>query len=290
MTIGISVGCSDRSEPETPLARLDVQEAAATITAADFASRVGVIAHDSMLGRATPSPGLDMTAEWAAALFGSLGLRAGGDDGGFIQRYPLASTVVDVERASGESGAISLEFGEHLLPAVMPLPNREVEADLIVVSGLSGYTDDLEERLRGQHVLLVLRPGERPGRELASAITSIDDAGAASVLITSPFAEEQWSRLAEGMLEPTMVRAWTRQTRSPDELPIRLHIRRDAAARLLDGSGLDLDALAARTGAAARVEEVDRRVTIRSAVRDVAGSAPNVVALLEGSDPELRRE
>ena len=65
----------------------DLEEAARTISQADFAWRIGVIAHDSMGGRNTPSSGLDMTAEWAASEFRRMGLRGGMPDGSFIQRY-----------------------------------------------------------------------------------------------------------------------------------------------------------------------------------------------------------
>jgi len=72
-----------------------LEQAAATITPDDYAWRVGVIAHDSMQGRDTPSLGLDKTAEWIASEFRRMGLRGGAEDGGFIQQYPLTRVVVD---------------------------------------------------------------------------------------------------------------------------------------------------------------------------------------------------
>ncbi len=42
------------------------RSAAATITAEDLIRHVGIIAADSMLGRATPSPALEQTAEYVA--------------------------------------------------------------------------------------------------------------------------------------------------------------------------------------------------------------------------------
>ena len=58
-----------------------MEEAVASINEADFLQKIGVIAHDSMMGRANPSPGLDMTAQWIADEFKSYGLEPGGDDG-----------------------------------------------------------------------------------------------------------------------------------------------------------------------------------------------------------------
>lgn len=95
------------SEPAEDAPPVDPVEAAvATITADDYARRIGVLAHDSMRGRATPSPALEAAAEWIAAEFRSMGLEGGAADGGFIQRYDLpggdgdAPNVVAVLRGS----------------------------------------------------------------------------------------------------------------------------------------------------------------------------------------------
>ena len=48
---------------------------AASITPADVARRIGIIADDSMLGRDTPSRGLELTAKYVADQFRSFGLR-----------------------------------------------------------------------------------------------------------------------------------------------------------------------------------------------------------------------
>jgi Zn-dependent M28 family amino/carboxypeptidase len=60
------------------------------ITEALMRSHVNVIADDSMLGRDTPSAGLEKTANYVAAHFKRLGLKPGGDNDTFIQRYPLS--------------------------------------------------------------------------------------------------------------------------------------------------------------------------------------------------------
>lgn len=64
------------------------------ITDALIRRHVFVIADDSMLGRDTPSRGLDLTANYVAAQFKRLGFKPGGDSGTFIQRYPLKSRGV----------------------------------------------------------------------------------------------------------------------------------------------------------------------------------------------------
>ncbi|MGQ0765831.1 MAG: M28 family metallopeptidase [Gemmatimonadota bacterium] len=68
------------------------------ITATALYSHIQTIAHDSMMGRATPSRGLELTAAYIARQFQLFGLRPAGDSTGFVQRYPLRP------RRQGESG------------------------------------------------------------------------------------------------------------------------------------------------------------------------------------------
>ena len=60
-----------------------------TIAAADVTRHIAVIADDSMLGRDTPSPGLEKTAQYIADQFKKFGLKPGGDTGTWFQRYPV---------------------------------------------------------------------------------------------------------------------------------------------------------------------------------------------------------
>jgi hypothetical protein len=73
----------DPPDPEIPALAdppPDGAAAVATITAADLATRVGIIAHDSMMGRWTPSPGLLKAAGYLAAELDRLALRPDGTD------------------------------------------------------------------------------------------------------------------------------------------------------------------------------------------------------------------
>jgi hypothetical protein len=81
----------------------------------DFIQKVGVISHDSMMGRANPSPGLDMTAQWIAGEFEKYGLKPGGDEGSFIQSYHIGEKASDFEASSAQVvGGPTLEFGNDL--------------------------------------------------------------------------------------------------------------------------------------------------------------------------------
>jgi Zn-dependent M28 family amino/carboxypeptidase len=109
----ILTGCGGDG-PAGPDLPPDVVAAEATITAVDLAARVGALAHDSMRGRATPSPELEAAARWAASEFASFGLQAEGDVG-YLQWYLAApgdpaEAVNGIGRLAGSDPALRDEF------------------------------------------------------------------------------------------------------------------------------------------------------------------------------------
>jgi len=74
---------------------------ASTITQVEIQQLVTDIAHDSTLGRRSPSPELNEVAEYIAGVFAAAGITPAGDDGGYLQWFqaqnqgdPLAPNVV----------------------------------------------------------------------------------------------------------------------------------------------------------------------------------------------------
>jgi len=93
----------------------------AAIDPADYLHRVRIIAHDSMQGRATPSPGLEATAAYIASEFERLGLRPGGDDGDYLQWYetprgggPAPNVVGILEGSDPELRDEHVVFSAHM--------------------------------------------------------------------------------------------------------------------------------------------------------------------------------
>src|SRR5262249_42023247 len=67
-----------------------LKSAAHTITPADIKHRIGIIADDSMRGRDTPSPELEKVAKYVASQFKQFGLKPGGENGTWFQRYSIS--------------------------------------------------------------------------------------------------------------------------------------------------------------------------------------------------------
>ena len=72
------------------------QQIAARITPNDLKADVSFLASDALQGRGTPSPGLDVAAEYVAAQFRRAGLEPAGDDG-YFQTAPYASVTPNLD-------------------------------------------------------------------------------------------------------------------------------------------------------------------------------------------------
>jgi len=267
--------------------------AAGTITEADYLRRVGIMAHDSMKGRDTPSPGLEMTAAYIASEFRRMGLRGGAEDGSFIQRYPLRAVVVDRSGSYARRAGRRLEFGEDLLPLLGDVMNGERTAPLALVSGSGNAQAGLSDNaVRGRHAILVLSStAAGVDQDVYRNMVALMNAGAASVMVTNPSGDAAWGASAGAALRGDVSRGWIPSGQREREFVPVLQIRESAVSELIEGSGLDLAALQARSASALRVDQVaGEGMTLALRYVEEEVSAPNVVAVLEGRDPALRDE
>jgi Peptidase family M28 len=280
-----------------PLAaqRVGLAEASATITEADYMQRLGVIAHDSMQGRDTPSSGLEKTAAFVASEFRGFGLRGGAEDGGFLQRYPLRSVVVDSERSSLSGGPRKLEFGRDIAPLLGTDEGGEASGGLVLVSGSQNMTPALaDDAVRGQHAVLILG-GDAQGvdQDALRLLLTIRNAGAASVLVAMDTNDATWWANATRSLRPAVAKGWgpaTSPLASGSFRPI-LVIRTRSLQDLVRGRNVDLAGLQARASQAMRVDRVPGlRLVLTQRQRDQQITAPNVVGILDGSDASLKGE
>lgn len=136
------------------------KKAAATITEAEVKARIGLIADDSMGGRDTPSPGLDKAAAWVASEFKRLGLKPGGDDGAYIQRYPITVTRPNPDSSflaftAPDGQTLKLTIGKDLYVEGVP-PGTLTTMGMVLVGGRQVDTTAVSaEAVRGKLVVLV---------------------------------------------------------------------------------------------------------------------------------------
>jgi len=271
----------------------DLDAAARTITEADYIRRVGIIADDSMMGRDTPSRGLDMTAAYVASEFQRMGLRPGLPDGSFVQRYPLRSIALDTAASFMRRGNTRLALGADILPFLADVTSGDATGGLAIASGAGNAARALTDNaVRGRHVIMVLpRTGSGLTQDVFQTMQAIARGGALSVLVTNSSAESTWRSMAAGLLAAPITPSWSDPRRPTGAFLPGLQIRDAAVERLLQGSGLDLTTLRARARSDLRIDQVPGpEVTLSLRYADLELSAPNVVAVLEGSDPALKDE
>jgi peptidase M28-like protein len=277
-----SFATSLAAQTPAPLAR-----AAATITEQDVMRRVGAIAADSMLGRATPSPGLERTAEYVASEFRRAGLSPAGDSGSYLQRFAVTRWVIDTSRsvvqlaAGGQVAAARL--GRDARYVLGRIPGRPIEGSVVLLAGLD-TTSGISTAVKNRIVLLVLDFSRPPSPALNRKIVELSEAGPRAVLVLSNRDSATFAqRLAAG--------ARSRLTRDQDTVaeagaPV-IEVHQRGLRPLLAAAGIDPDSLRLLQREQLR-SLPGLSIGLTLARRVVQARVPNVAGILEGTDPVLR--
>lgn len=136
----------------------EVKTAAAFITPKAVLQRISVIADDSMGGRNTPSVGLEKTAQWLAENYKKWGLVPAGDNGTFFQRYTMVRRAPDLAASSLESnegGNITrYKFDKWAFPSG-PMTGEPINGPLRIIGGTLTVKDIEALDLTGQVVFWI---------------------------------------------------------------------------------------------------------------------------------------
>lgn len=258
-----------------------VQKAAQTISPEDIGRRIGIIADDSMKGRDTPSPELDKVAAYIGGEYRRFGLKPGGDRGTFIQHYPVKRVQVvadsSVAFVHGGPGA-TLKYGTDFVFADNTFASGDYAGDMVLVTGSLGAATADTALLAGKMVLLAM---PRIGRGNRDRLMKWRPAGVI-VLNTAP--DSTWANIVRRGARP--------QPRNPSRQvggPIFITARAASLRPVLSALGTDLGASADSTFVVKPLAGAQLHVHARI---EPAGQnrAPNVVGILEGSDPRLKNE
>jgi hypothetical protein len=240
------------------------------ISAEDVRARVSFLASDQLLGRATPSRGLDIAADYVRSEFVKFGLEA--PRGGYLQRYQLAMG----ERGGGWSLAVrrgnrrsTLAYGEDFWGVPWAAGTVEGRARFVGAQPSQRSAEDDET------VWIVdLDRGVSPREWLAAASVS----GAVGLVFVvddelGPHVSD-WQDAEEniydlGDLEPNVPAVLV----SEEALNV-------AIERLDIGTSF----------ASADVTNSGARVELSADLSVQTLTAPNVVGVVPGSDPELQDE
>jgi len=261
-----------------------LQRAAQTISPDDIRRRINIIADDSMKGRDTPSPELDKTAAYIAGEYRRFSLKPAGDGGTFIQRYSLDRVQVLAESSvafvHGTGDEVTLRHGVEFRFADNTFESGDYAGPLVLIAGpLSGALSADTANLTGKMLIIAAGPRNRGERQ---RIFGWKPAG---VVYVSRQPDSLWARALERAAPPQV-----RDPNRPAGVPLQMAIREGALTPLLSKLGGDLAAAQSSTVFQARALG-NALFHVHARLRTVAkSSAPNVVAILEGSDPTLKNE
>jgi hypothetical protein len=227
----------------------------------DVKTWISYLAGPECAGRGTGQEGYQKAAEYVAARFKEFGLKPIGENGTYFQNVPFLRTEVDLVNSAIEIGGARLAFQDGVVLDGASA-DAEVEGELAFVRG--GVTDP--EALRGR---IVLFDGEM-SREVRTALMRTQ---AAMVLTVVDAVAPAQPRVSAGGRPPRQGRLSGR-------------ISRSAAERLATAAGINLPN--AEMGTTTVVTPANVKVLLKVKTAEVG--VPNVVGLLEGSDPVLKEE
>jgi hypothetical protein len=264
------------------------RRAVETITATDVARRIGIIADDSMLGRDTPSRGLELTARYVASQFRRFGLRPGGDGGGWYQRYPIKRQRFDAERSRVVLAAGGVEsvarFDRTARYLQGNITNEPLAGPAVLVGGGLDAADVSRMALRDKVVVYVsdlTAPASDRATQVARAIRL---AGPKAVLLVS--------NLQPDAFAARIPRTHPARTTVDLKLvsPPFVEVSEAGVRPALSAAQVDLQAVRADTAPVFReLPDLHARIELRDSVLQSL-TAPNTVGILEGSDPRLKQE
>ena len=284
---------------------------------ATLKAHIKFLADDLLEGRGTGARGGELAAKYIAAQLEAMGAKGAGENGSFFQPVSLVGVKADPATTltvSGPSGSQSFKFADDFVAFTgAQTESVDADADLVFV----GYGINSPEQrwndykgsdadYRGKIlVMLVNDPpatGAEPNLFGGKALTyygrwtyKYEEAarrGAVGVILlhTDQSAGYPWSvvRTSNGSWRFDIART---AGDSAPFLQFRSWVTDEAARRLMKLAGQDLESL--RTQAATRDFQpvklgLKGKLNLKSEVKRVA--APNVVGVIEGSDPQLRNE
>jgi hypothetical protein len=262
--------------------------AAATITGADVAHRIGIIADDSMLGRDTPSRGLELTAKYIADQFRRFGLRPGGDSGGWFQRYTITRRQFDRDSsrvflsAGGVEAEVRFDRSGRLVQGAVP--DAPVSGPAVLVGGRLDAERVARMALRERIVVYVADFNTLPADRALQVARAIRLGQPKAVLLVVNVDPAQFAQRIPG-------RSFARtQVDLRLVSPPFIEVSETAVAPALRAANVDLAAVRGDTSAVyTPLPGLRARVELRDSVLQRL-TAPNTVGILEGSDPVLRKE
>ncbi len=244
---------------------------------------------DDMEGRDTGSAAYQRAAEYVAARFRAAGLQPAGDGGTYFQSVAMHEIAVvgdgtsfTVVRAVG--GELPLKFLQEI--SISPAADMPAEAEAPLT--FRGYcAEEAMKSIEGKIVVCFDARGKgmpSPGERAANARAG----GAVGVIaVDDPSFAMEPPRWPVAYARTVTLDSVERKSNKP---LLMMRLQADSLAALIDGSGKDAAAILAAGGRKESLAsfEIPAKLRVRLHVTQRAYSSPNVLAMLPGSDAQLK--
>ncbi len=285
------------------------RNAAETITAAQLKDYLYFVASDEMEGRDTPSRGLDLTAKFMATMLSRWGFKPAGDDGTFFQKMALVRNQVDPARAVVDINGQKLVYGTDFLadansgavnaPLVFagngwfiksknidPLKDTDARGKVVVV-----YSDNFP---RGIKNFRELSAAGKLGEDWADPQTYAKQKGAAGLIIVStPNLQAGWENLRSFRENGRLGVEKFNEPTGGANIPT-IYITEKTAETLFSGEPIPFATVTANYTLNAPLNTFEfnsaKKLNLSVTAKKEVTMTQNVVALWEGSDPQLKAE
>ncbi|MEJ5304626.1 MAG: M28 family peptidase [Ignavibacteria bacterium] len=264
----------------------------------DLFSHLSFLASDELKGRGTGTPEIDKASEYLAKYFKNLGLKPKGEDG-YFQKFKVTTDLKLKENNSLFVKLNSQEFNFTLKVDYQPTGfsgNGSVEGELVFAGygieaedlGYNDYSDiDLKDK-----IALIMRyspEGDKPDTKFGFKVQSNFKVSAAKnkgakavILFTGPNTVEN-DKLISLVPDPAAMNAG---------IPV-VSINTEKAKEIFEKAGLDLLAIQKGIDSLQKpnsfmLQSSYAKVTVE--LEPVIKETRNVIAFLEGNDPQLKNE
>jgi hypothetical protein len=295
--------------PIAPDAKAAMQE----LQKEPFRAHMAFLADDLLEGRGTGKRGHEIAARYVAAQFESMGLEPAGTDGAFFQRVPLREITVEPDKCAvtiTENGSASqLKWGDDFVMRGSAVsPDVSIEAPVVFVGyGVrtpdGKYDDYAGLDVKGKIVaVLIGAPPSLPSELRAhlsatrEKLRTAQEQGVVGVLVLGTARDEKslpWPRVVIGAGFPSM--RWLGPNGIPSDsfpqIKVTAVLSEAASGRLFQHASKSWEEVQ-RDADASKPQgfPLPVAVSMRVVSHHEAITSPNVIAVLQGSDPKLSQE
>ena len=261
------------------------------------------LSSEELTGRGVDTPGIRLARDYIAGEFTKYGLQPGGDAGSYLQSFDVAVGVTVKEPSSLTLGDEAvLRLNEDWVPLGLSTSNK-AEGEIVFAGyGITakdyGYDDYANIDAKGK-IVLVLRY-EPPPKDDKSPFRKLPDSSTHAALRTK--ANNARDHEAAGMILVDLTHTGDEKTellstrnslwRGGNSL-VAAQIKRRVIEKLLNAQGISLTALKEkidREGKPVSMSIPGAAAKLQVSLQEVRQRTENVVAILPGTDPSLKKE